>query len=325
MIRIAARVVAVAVVAVVLGAALAPGSTFLPAAIRPFGVVAAAPPPLPPRTGVWPVNFTLYGNASTGWGFTAATISNPGPNITVFYGDTVNLTLIGNDLQTSHSWFIDYDNSMTPTDDEPNSPPFNGPAEPSLIVWSFQALQPGNWTYRCGMHPNSMTGAIQVLVEPRPVNLTLIGDSTRGWGFSNATIRNPGPPLVVLWGTNLTLTLLADFPTDSAYHNWFIDYSGDRAMSAGAPGSPDFNDPVGKIIVWSLPRSEQQTGNWTYRCHVHPNTMTGNISIVGGPPPALPRGTIPLITGIMVGALGFVLVFAAVYHVRAVRAAKRAR
>ena len=325
MIRIAARVVAVAVVAAVLGAALAVGSTFLSTSIGPVGVVAAAPSPLPPRTGVWPVNFTLYGNASRGWGFSAATISNPGPNVTVYYGDTVNLTLIGNDLQTSHSWFIDYDNSMTPTDDEPNSPPFNGPAEPSLIVWSFQALQPGNWTYRCGMHPNSMTGAIQVLVEPRPVNLTLIGDSTRGWGFSNATIRNPGPPLVVLWGTNLTLTLLADFPTDSAYHNWFIDYNGDRAMLAGEPGSPDFNDPVGRIIVWSMPRSEQQTGNWTYRCHVHPTTMTGNISIVGGPPPVLPRGTIPLITGIMVGALGFVLVFAALYHVRAVRAAKRAR
>src|SRR5437899_11125569 len=235
MIRIAARVVAVAAVAVVLGAALAVGSTFLSTSIDPVGVVAAAPSPLPPRTGVLPVNFTLYGNASRGWGFSAATISNPGPNVTVYYGDTVNLTLIGNDLQTSHSWFIDYDNSMTPTDDEPNSPPFNGPAEPSLIVWSFQALQPGNWTYRCGMHPNSMTGAIQVLVEPRPVNLTLIGDSTRGWGFSNATIRSPEPPVDRLWGTNLTLTLLADFPTDSAYHNWFMAYSDDRAMSADQP------------------------------------------------------------------------------------------
>src|SRR5207245_7093296 len=121
MIRIAARVVAVAVVAVVLGAALAVGSVFLPASIAPFGFVAAAPPPLPPRTGVWPVNFTLYGNASRGWGFSAATISNPGPSITVYYGDTVNLTLIGNDLQVSHSWFIAYDTSMTPPDDEPNS------------------------------------------------------------------------------------------------------------------------------------------------------------------------------------------------------------
>src|SRR2546427_5542707 len=317
MIRIAARVVAVAVVAVVLGAALAVGSTFLSTSMDPVGVVAAAPSPLPPRTGVWPVNLTLYGNASRGWGFSAATISNPGPNVTVYYGDTVNLTLIGNDLQTSHSWFVDYDNSMTPTGDEPNSPPFNGPAEPSLLVWSFQALQPGNWTYRCGMHPNSMTGAIQVLAEPRPVNLTLIGDSTRGWGFSNATIGFPGPPLVVLWGTNLTLTLLADFSTDSAPHNWFIDYSGDRVMSAGEPASPDFNDPVGKIIVWSMPRSEQQTGNWTYRCHFHPTTMTGNISIVGGPPAVLPRGTIPLITGIMAEPLNFILGFASGYHLQA--------
>src|SRR5207245_4141921 len=164
--RMVAVAVAVAVVAMVLGAALAVGSTFLSTSIDPVGVVAAAPSPLPPRTGVWPVNFTLYGNASRGWGFSAATISNPGPNITVYYGDTVNLTLIGIDLQTSHSWFIDYDNSMTPTDDEPNSPAFNGPAEPSLIVWSFQALQPGNWTHRFGLHPHSLAGAIRRVGHP---------------------------------------------------------------------------------------------------------------------------------------------------------------
>src|SRR5881296_317208 len=141
MIRICAWAASLAMVAVVVGAAVGFGFTFVPAAAASLeNVPADPPPPLPDRTGVWPVNFTFYGNASTGWGFSNATISNPGPNITVFYGDTVNLTLIGNDLQTSHSWFIDYDNSMTPTDDEPNSPPFNGPAEPSLIVWSFQAL-----------------------------------------------------------------------------------------------------------------------------------------------------------------------------------------
>src|SRR2546427_9991936 len=114
MIRIAARVVAVAVVAAVLGAALAVGSTFLSTSIDPVGDVAAAPSPLPPRTGAWPVNFTLYGNASRGWGFSAATLSNPGPNVTVYYGDTENLPLIGNDFHTSHSWFIDYDTSITP-------------------------------------------------------------------------------------------------------------------------------------------------------------------------------------------------------------------
>jgi len=38
----------------------------------------------------------------------------------------------------------------------------------------------------------------------------------------------PGPPLVVLWGTNVTLTLIAH---DSAPHNWFIDYNNDLSAS----------------------------------------------------------------------------------------------
>src|SRR5207245_10590921 len=106
MIRIAARVVAVAVVAVVLGAALAVGSTFLSTSIDPVGVVAAAPSPLPPRTGVWPVNFTLYGDASRGWGCSAATISNAGPNGTVYYGDTENRRLLRDALPTCHDQVV---------------------------------------------------------------------------------------------------------------------------------------------------------------------------------------------------------------------------
>jgi len=319
MIRIGVRVVAFAVVVAVMGAVLPVGFTFLPASMAPLGSVAAAPP-LPPRTGVWPVNFTFYGNAANGWGFSNATIANPGPDITVYYGDTVNLTLIGNDLQVAHSWFIDYDNSRTPTGDEPNSPPFNGLGDPLVLEWSFQALHPGNWTYRCGMHPNSMTGGIQILPEPRPVNFTFYGDAGIGWGFSNATIREPGPPLVVLWGTNVTLTLVGH---DLAPHTWFIDYNGDHIVSPGEPVSPEFNNPAGKIIVWSF--NADESGNWTYRCGVHPLSMSGSISIVGGPPPEFPRGTVPLITGIMVGALVFVLVFAVLYHARAVRATKRTR
>src|SRR6266571_8432779 len=169
MIRMCAWAANLAVVVMVLGAAVASGLRLTPDAAAP-GSNLPVDPPLPPRTGVWPVNFTFYGNAANGWGFSNATIANPGPNITVYYGDTVNLTLIGNDLQVAHSWFIDYDNSRTPTGDEPNSPPFNGLGDPLVLEWSFQALHPGNWTYRCGMHPNSMTGGIQILPEPRPVN-----------------------------------------------------------------------------------------------------------------------------------------------------------
>ena len=102
-----------------------------------------------------------------------------------------------------------------------------------------------------------------------------------------------------------------------------IDYNDDQVVTPGEPVSPIFNSPVGKVIVW--PFIADQTGNWTYRCGVHPFSMRGSVSIVGGPPAELPKGALPLITGIMVGALSVVLVFAVIYHVRAVRAAKRMR
>jgi plastocyanin len=273
---------------------------------------------LPPRTGVSPVNYTLYGNAVGGWGLSSATVREPGPNLTVFYGDRVNLTLFGTD-SAPHSWFIDYNNDMSASSGEPSSKDFNVPGN-VVGNFSFDALQPGNWTYRCGMHPTTMTGRIQILEQARPVNLTLFGDAALGWGFSNGTIREPGPPIVVLYGTNVTLTLIGH---DSAPHNWFIDYNNDLTMSPGEPSSKDFN--VAGNMVGTLTFQATQTGNWTYRCHVHPTSMTGTISIVGGPPPELPRTMFPLITEIMIGALGIVLVFAAVYHFRAVRAAKRPR
>jgi plastocyanin len=273
---------------------------------------------LPPRTGISPVNYTLYGNAVGGWGFSSASIREPGPNITVFYGDRVNLTLFGTD-SAPHSWFIDYNNDLSASLGEPSSKDFNVPGN-VVGNFSFDAIQPGNWTYRCGMHPTTMTGRIQILEQARPVNLTLYGDAAGGWGFSNATIREPGPSIVVLYNTNVTLTLIAH---DSAPHNWFIDYNNDLTPSPGEPSSKDFNVPGNMVGTFAFVAS--QTGNWTYRCHIHPTTMTGTISIVGGPPIELPRTMFPLVTEIMVGALGIVLVFAAVYHFRAVRAAKRPR
>src|SRR5438034_321646 len=153
-----------------------------------------------------------------------------------------------------------------------------------------------------------------------PVNYTLYGNAVGGWGFSSTTIREPGPNITVFYGDRVNLTL---FGTDSAPHSWFIDYNDDMAPSPGEPASKDFNVPGD--VVGTLTFLASQTGNWTYRCHVHPTSMTGTISIVGGPPPELPRTMLPLVTEIMIGALGIVLVFAAVYHFRAVRAAKRLR
>src|SRR5437870_4944652 len=153
-----------------------------------------------------------------------------------------------------------------------------------------------------------------------PVNYTLYGNAVGGWGFSSTMIRDPGPNITVFYGDRVNLTL---FGTDSAPHSWFIDYNDDKAPSPGEPVSKDFNVPGN--VVGNFSFHAFQTGNWTYRCHVHPTSMTGTISIVGGPPPELPRTMLPLVTEIMIGALGVVLVFAAVYHFRAVRAAKRPR
>jgi plastocyanin len=303
-----------------------------------FGIAAAAPlgspsipadggfaaSQLPPRTGISPVSITLHAGHGIGWGYSNATTTEPGPKLKVFFGDIVNLTLIGdfrND-SSAHNWFIDYDNNSIPSGVEPSSPDFNIPGRPA-VKYSFDASYPGTWTYRCRYHSSTMTGTIVVTQDPRPVNITLYGGHGIGWGFSNSTTREPGPPLVVLWSTHVTLTLIADFVNDSSPHNWFIDYNNDSQVSPAEPSSPDFNLPAKRVVVWSFNATE--TGSWTYRCRVHPTMMTGSILIVGGPPSQLPRGTIPLITGIMVGALAFVLIFASVYHVRAVRTAKRMR
>ena len=317
MIRSGVRARVFAIVGAFLAGVLVSGYPLVPTSGSVEGTVPASPSGLPPRTGIWPVNLTLYGDAIRGWGFNGSNISEPGPSLTVHFGDEVNLTLIGADATVMHSFFVDYTNDSQPSPGEPASPDF---MTGSPLVWNFSAMTPGTWTYRCGHHPNSMTGMIVVLEQPRPVNLTLYGDAGLGWGFSNATIREPGPPLVVLWGTTVTLTLVAH---DLADHSWFIDYNNDTSVSPAEPASPTFNMPVGKVVVW--PFVADQTGNWTYRCGMHPFSMTGTISIVGGPSAALPRAALPLITEIMAGALILVLGFAVIYHVRTVRAAKRTR
>ena len=89
-----ARVAVLAMIAAVLGSAVGAGVTLtsIPSAASSGMATADLPPP---RTGVSPVNFAFYGNAVRGWGVSNATISEPGPNITVYYGDVMNLTLIG--------------------------------------------------------------------------------------------------------------------------------------------------------------------------------------------------------------------------------------
>src|SRR5437667_3124036 len=110
--------IAVLVVAGVLCASIAAAIALVPApSAASFGVHAAD---LPPRTGISPVNYTLYGNAVGGWGFSSTTIREPGPNITVFYGDRANLTLFGTG-SAPHTWFVDYSAELARSAGEPSS------------------------------------------------------------------------------------------------------------------------------------------------------------------------------------------------------------
>jgi hypothetical protein len=119
-------------------------------------------------------DFTLYGSASGGWGFTATSISSPGPTIVVEQGDTVNLTLISND-EITHRFFVSYTNSSSPSAGDPESDDFSG-----TISFQFVATTTiGTYKYYCFYHPVVMWGYFQVvqsgtIPEFQPLTMLLL-------------------------------------------------------------------------------------------------------------------------------------------------------
>lgn len=124
--------------------------------------------------------YNLVGSATAGWGFTAATMTTPGPHLFGVLGAYLYLTLLAADNQ-SHAWFLDYNGNMVPDTNEPLSPAFSG-APPILFVFIPSAV--GNFTYRDAIYPASMWGTFTVLpslgpsanltVEPSLGNLTTV-------------------------------------------------------------------------------------------------------------------------------------------------------
>jgi FtsP/CotA-like multicopper oxidase with cupredoxin domain len=102
-------------------------------------------------------DFNLFGSASTGWGFTAGSITSPGPTISVDQGDVVNLTLTSQD-HAPHRFFVDYNNNSVRDSDEPESPTFTL----LTINFPFTADRNGTFTYRCEFHPSMMYGTFTV-------------------------------------------------------------------------------------------------------------------------------------------------------------------
>jgi FtsP/CotA-like multicopper oxidase with cupredoxin domain len=101
-------------------------------------------------------SFYLYGNYLGGWGFTAGSITNPGPTITVDLGDVVNVTLVSTD-GIKHKFFVDYNGNDSPDASEPASPDFTG-----TVNYQFTADRNGTFTYLCAYHTFSMRGTFVV-------------------------------------------------------------------------------------------------------------------------------------------------------------------
>jgi heme/copper-type cytochrome/quinol oxidase subunit 2 len=104
------------------------------------------------------LNFTLYGDAMQGWGFTSISITSPGPTITVEQGDTVNLTLISAD-GVAHQFFVSYTNSSTLSSGDPESAVFSGTTNFQFVATNTT----GTYTYYCSIHPSVMYGYFEVV------------------------------------------------------------------------------------------------------------------------------------------------------------------
>ncbi len=112
--------------------------------------------------------FVLYGSATSGWGASPTTITNPGPSLAVDAGQSVTFELVSQDGQT-HSFFIDLNGNGIADANEPQSPQFGGSGHPSVIDWSWTAsLAPGNYTYSCAIHTTAMKGTLTVASTTPP-------------------------------------------------------------------------------------------------------------------------------------------------------------
>jgi FtsP/CotA-like multicopper oxidase with cupredoxin domain len=111
-------------------------------------------------------NFTLYGDYTAGWGFSADNITSPGPTITVDLNDVVNLTLVNLNTESwaAHRFLLSYENSSTPQSGDALSPQI-GPGE--TIIFTFTANVSGTFTYYCTHHTSPMYGTF-IVIPPIP-------------------------------------------------------------------------------------------------------------------------------------------------------------
>jgi FtsP/CotA-like multicopper oxidase with cupredoxin domain len=114
-------------------------------------------------------------------------------------------------------------------------------------------------------------------VAARPMNFNLFGSRSAGWGFTNTTVKSPGPLIEVEVGDNVTLNLTS---LDGVTHRWILDYNNNSVLDPGEPFSGNFGTEVPYNFTVS-----NRTGTFVYRSDrgAGPGTdltlMWGNITI----------------------------------------------
>lgn len=230
-------------------------------------------------------SFTLYGAVTKGWGFGPNNITNPGPSLTVAVGDTVKLELFSND-SVEHTWFIDFNGNLTADANEPISGSITSSTVATWFNFTVPSGHVGTYTYRCSIHPTTMTGSITIQAAPPAPNIVLYGSATQGWGFGSANMSNPGPTLRVATGANVKIELIS---ADHQAHSFFIDLDGNGAVfDANDTGSPTFGGTQPDVINWTF--NVATAGTYHYYCRIHTTAMQGMIIVGSGSTTTPPSG-----------------------------------
>ncbi len=126
-----------------------------------------------------PIGIALFGDSGRGWGFTSTSNRIPGPDISLFTGGILRLSLVSTDGLV-HNFWVDYNGNRQPDPGEPISGNFS-----NTVLYEFGASTPGNYTYMCVHHPDTMFGRFNVLKGGPTALIVLPGktESVLGSGF----------------------------------------------------------------------------------------------------------------------------------------------